>query len=144
MFSLPPPSHLFGWSNIILLLLYARHHTSSPASRQILLDVVNQQIPTWIRKHKSVCLGILYDIGYATYDRAWRSWEHAIELFTHLDKIMVEMCSESYSAEGLDEEGVERWRRLRTDFLENTMYMAPIHLRLPVGYFDTLRGHGPI
>jgi len=48
------------------------------------------------------------------------SWEHAIELFTRLDEVMVEMCYEPEGIEGLDEGSVERWRELRTDFTAKT------------------------
>jgi len=93
--------------------------------------------------HKSASL--LYGIGQATHNWSEISWEHAIELFTHLDKIMVKMCSDPEGVEGLDEESVERWRRLRKDFIEKTRdldWEVPEQSQFPDGYFDDLPGHG--
>jgi len=142
MFIISPPSHSFEWDDIICLLLCARHDSSSPLSRQVLPDVINRQLPAWIRKHKSVSL--LYGIERAAYHWSYLSWEHTIELFTHLDKIMVEMCTDSVGVEGLDVGSVERWRKLRIDFIQKTIWSAPSHLELYFGYFDTLAGHGPL
>jgi len=98
--------------------------------------------------HNSASL--LYGIGDATHDRSYISWEHAIKLFTHLDKIMVDMCARPEDVEGLDEESVERWRKLRLEFTQKTREeveswrVAPDHLQLPDSYFDDLLGHGPL
>jgi len=142
MFTISPPSHSFWWNNTIALLLRARRSCSSPLSRQILPDVINQQLPNWIRKHKSASL--LYGIGQATRYSSDVSWEHGIELFTHLDKIMVEMCTHQEGVDGLDERSAEKWRKLRTVFIQMTIRSASTHLKLSVGYFDTLEGHGPV
>jgi len=105
--------------------------------------VISQHIPTWIRTHKSASL--LYGIG----DRV-RYWadhypKHAIELFTHLDKIMVEFCSEPEGVEGLHEESIEEWKDLRTRFIEQTTYRwVPEQFHLSDGYFDDLPDHGPL
>jgi len=128
-----------------MLLLKARDNSSSPLSSQISPDVINRQLPAWIRKHKFAYL--LYGIGFAT--RIWSeiSWEHAIELFTHLDKIMVDMCTHPEGVEGLNERSVERWRDLRNGFIKKTRdpkWEAPQHLQLSLGYFDDLAGHGPL
>jgi len=145
MFTISPPSYSFQWNTVILLLLKARRNSSSPLSRQILPDVIDRQLPTWIRTHKSVSL--LYGIGQGTHDWSHWSWEHAIELFTHLDKIMVEMCWDPEGVEGLDEESVEKWRNLRKDFIEKTRnpyYKVPEQFQLLDGYFDDLPGRGPL
>jgi len=147
-FTISPPSHSFRWGDTIGLLLKARANSSSPLSRQILPDVINRQLPAWIRKHKSVSL--LYGIGEATCYWSEMSWEHGIELFTHLDKIMAEMCSDPEGVEGLDEGSVERWRKLRLKFTQQTRggfiswLVAPDHLQLPDSHFDDLPGHGPL
>ena len=142
IFTISPPSHSFEWDDIIRLLLHARRSSSSPLSRQVLSDVINQQLPTWIRKHKSA--SPLYGIGKATYELSYWSWEHAIKLFTHLDKVMVEMCCDPEGIEGLDEESVERWRKLRINFTQRTIWQAPTHLKLSLGHFDSLAWHGPL
>jgi len=145
MFTIYPPSHSFDWDYIIRLLLEARRDPSSPLSRQILPDIIDRQLPAWIRKHTSVSL--LYGIGEVTYTNSHWSWEHAIELFTHLDKIMVEMCCDLEGVEGSDEESVEKWRKLRSEFTQQTrnpFWNVPEQLQLPVGYFDDLPGHGPL
>ena len=143
MFTISPLSHSFDWSNIIWLLLKARRDSSSPLSRQILPDVIDRQLPTWIRTYKSASL--LYGIGYATNNWSEISWEHGIELFTHLDKIMVEMCCDPKGVDGLDEGSVERWRELRHNFIEMTTdpdWNVPEQFQLPDGHFDDLPGHG--
>ena len=104
MFTISPPSHSFDWGDTIGLLLNARHDSFSPPSRQILPDVIDRQLPAWIRKHKSASL--LYGIRQATNNWSEMSWEHGIELFTHLDEIMVDMCHDLEGVEGLDEESV--------------------------------------
>jgi len=148
MFTISPPLHSFEWRNIIMLLLKARRDSSSPLSLQILPDIIDRQLPNWIRKHKSASL--LYGIGQATGSILFSSWEHAIKLFTHLDKIMVEMCRDPEGIERLDEESVEKWRSLRKDFIKKTrgevytFLVAPDHLQLPNSYFDDLLGHGPL
>jgi len=149
MFTISPPSHSFRWNDIIYLLLRARRDSSSPLSRQILFDVINRQLPAWIRKHKSFTL--LYGIGRTTHHESHQFWEHGIELFTHLDKIMVEMCRDPEDAEGLDEESVKRWRKLRLAYTQRIRdgddipwWVAPEHLQLPDSYFDDLLGHGPL
>ena len=125
----------------------ARSDSSSPLSRQIIPDVIDRQLPNWIRTHKSAYL--LYGIGDATCEWSFVSWEHAIELFTHLDKIMVEMCRDPEGVEGLDEGWVENWRKRRLNFTQKTRdgagepsWAAPDHLRLPDSYFDDRPGHG--
>jgi len=143
MFTIYPPSHSFEWVGIIRLLLEARRDPSSPLSRTIFPDIIDRQLPAWIRKHKSASL--LYSIGFATHSRSWVSWEHAIELFTCLDKIRVEMCRDPEGMEGLDEESVEKWRKLRKDFIEKTRnpgWVVPEQLQLLDGHFDDLPGHG--
>jgi len=132
-----------------MLLFKARRDSSSPLSQQVLPDVIDRQLPAWIRKHNSASL--LYGIGQGTHDWSHRSWEHGIELFTHLDKIMVEMCRDPEEVEGLDEESVKKWRKLRLKFTQKTrdgddMYwlVAREHLQLPDSYFDDLLGHGPL
>jgi len=142
---LPPPSHSFDWFYIILLLLRAQSDSSSPLSRQILHDVISQHIPTWIRTHKSASL--LYGIGDAVRYWAGLYPEHAIELFTHLDKIMVEFFREPEGVEGSNEESIERWRDLRTMFIErlrSPFYSVPEQFHLSDGYFDRLPDHGTL
>ena len=141
--SLPPPSHSFDWRYVISRLLNARRDSSSPLSRQILHDMISQHIPTWIRTHKSASL--LYNIGKRVRARADDYPETAIGLFTHLDKIMVEFCSEPEGVEGLNEESVEGWRDLRTGSIENTRFWrVPKQFHLSNGHFDNLPGHGPL
>jgi len=77
--------------------------------------------------------------------------EQAIELFTHLDKIMVEFCSEPEGVEGLNEESNERWRMFRASFTTDEearkkyLYSEiPEQYRLPIRHFDDLPGHGPL
>jgi len=133
-----------------MLLLKARSDSSSHFSRQTLSDVINQRLPTWFRTHKSAPL--LYGIGKNTSQVLSVSWEHGIELFTHLDNIVMEMCRDPEEVEGLDEETVERWRKLRLEFTQKTRgevgleswRVAPDHLQLPDSYFDNLLGHGPL
>jgi len=105
---------------------------------------MRRKIPAWIRTHKS--LSLLRGIGDATLYWAEESWEHAIELFIHLDKIMLELCGQSESVEGPGEESVEKWRELRMDFVKQTNWFisTPKHLQLAEGYFDALQGHGPL
>ena len=148
MFTTSSPPRSFEWTGIILLLLRAQSHSSSTLSPQILPDIISQRLPVWIRKHKSASL--LYGIGFATCNVSYWSWEHAIKLFTHLDKIMVEICSDSEGVEGLNEERVKRWRELRLEFTQKTRdgddipwWVAPEHLQLPDSYFDDLLGQGP-
>jgi len=145
MFTIPPSSHSFDWGDTIALLLNARRDSFSPLSRQILPDVIDRQLLAWIRKHKSASL--LYGIGRATHSHYLfgASWEHGIELFTHLDKIMVEMCRDPEGVEELDEESMEKWRNLRKDFIEKTrnpFRAVPEQFQLPNGHFDDLPGHG--
>jgi len=143
MFTISPPSHSFWWNNTIRLLLEARRDPSSPLSRQILPDIIDRQLPAWIRKHKSASL--LYGIEQATRYSSDVSWEHVIELFTHLDKIMVEMCRNPEGVEGLDEESVEEWRNLRIYFIGRTRdpgREVPEQFQLLDGHFDDLPGHG--
>jgi len=133
---------LFEWGEIIRLLLYARRSFFSPLSCQILPDIIDRQLPAWIRTHNSASL--LYGIGFETYNWSPVSWEHTIELFTHLDKIMVEMCCDPEGVDGLDEGSVERWRELRKDFIEMTRdpyRNVPKQFQLLDGYFDNLQGH---
>jgi len=59
---------------------------------------------------------------------------------------MLEMCEKPERVDELDEECVQRWRRLRIEFVEMTRernWMAP-RLQLPDAYFDNLLGHGPL
>jgi len=147
MLTISPPSHSFRWGDTIGLLLKARHDSSSPLSRQILPDIIDRQLPAWIRTYKSASL--LYRIGFATHDLSYVSWEHAIELFTHLDKLMVDMCRDPDGVDGLDEESVKKWEKLRLAFTQKTRdgngisgWAAPDHLQLPDSYFDNLLGHG--
>jgi len=145
MFTISPPSHSFEWGDITVLLSNARRVFSSPLSRQIIPDVIDRQLPTWIRKHKSASL--LYGIGETTRRTSAVSWEHAIKLFSHLDEVMVEMCRDPEGVEGLDEESVERWGKLRKDFIERTREpyrKVPEQFRLPDGYFENLPGHKPL
>jgi len=61
--------------------------------------------------------------------------EHAIELFTRLDKIMAEFCSEPEGVEGLNEGSVKRWRALRMSFIEQTRYQRALRqFHLSDGY----------
>jgi len=143
MFTISPPSHSFEWGDTIGLLLKALRDSSSPLSRQILPDVIDRQLPAWIRKHKSA--SPLCGIGKATHFWSHVSWEHAIELFTHLDKIMVEMCRDPEGVEGLDKGSIEKWKDLRKDFIEKTrdpFWKAPEQFQLLDGHFDDLPGHG--
>jgi len=143
MFTISPPSHSFDWGDTIGLLLNARRGSSSPLSRQIVSDVIDRQLPDWIRKHKSASL--LYGIGQATHYSSHWSWGHAIELFTHLDKIMVDMCRDPKGIEGLDEESVEKWRKLQHNFIKNIRnpdWKVPEQFHLLDGHFDNLPGHG--
>jgi len=146
MFSInPPPSHSFRWFNIIRLLLRARRAACSPLSRQILPVIFHERLPAWIRTQKSAHL--LYGIGERTHYHTDKSWEHGIQLFTHLDKIMVDMCSGVEGVEGLDEGSVEKWRELRIRLIEKTnnlFWGVPEHLRLSEGHFDNLPEHGPL
>jgi len=149
MFSISPPSHSFGWYHVILLLLTARRDSPSPLSRHIFSNIINQHIPTWIRRHKSVPL--LHAIGKGTLFWSYHSWEQAIELFTRLDKVMVEMCGEPEGVEGLGEKSVEKWRELRLEFIQKartgegvSSWIAPKHLQLSDGYFERLSGHGAL
>jgi len=117
-----------------------QRRSSSPFSRQILHDLSTRQIPHWIRTFKSP--PVLYNIGKAIRECASQSWEHAIELFTRMDKIMLEMCHE---LDGPDRESMEKWRDLRANFIEGTregLFPAPERLRLPEGHFDIV--HGPL
>jgi len=89
-----------------------------------------------IRRQASI--SFLFGIGLATCRQLDWSWEHAIELFTQLDKIMLEMCEKPERVDELDEECVQRWRRLRIEFVEMTRernWMAS-RLQLPDAYFD--------
>jgi len=143
MLTISPPSHSFEWGYVIIPLLKARRDSSSPLSRQIVLHVIDRQLPAWIRKHKSASL--LYGIGQATHYLSHVSWKHGIELFTHLDKTMVEMCRDPEGVEGLNKGSVEKWRDLRKDFIEKTRdpdWKAPEQSQLLDGHFDGLPGHG--
>jgi len=145
LFTSPPPSLTFSfdWKHIILVLLTAVRDSSSPLSRQIFHDVIHQHIPSWIRSHKSTSL--LYGIGNDVRSWAFMYPEPAIKLFIRLDKLMVEFRREPEDIEGLEEESVESWRHLRTDFVEGLSNPnVPEQLRLPTGYFDSLVGHGPL
>jgi len=127
---------------MIALLLNARRDSSSPLSRQIFHDVISQHIPAWIRTHKSA--SHLYGIGDIVHYWADVYPEHAIELFTHLDKIMVEFFSTPEGVEGLNK---ERWRDLRTGLIEmlrDAYWKVPKQFHLSDGYFDDLPGHGPL
>jgi len=60
---------------------------------------------------------------------------------------MVEFCSELEGVEGLNEEGIERWRDLRTMFIEklrSPFYSVPEQFHLSDGYFDRLPDHGTL
>jgi len=57
---------------------------------------------------------------------------------------MVEMCCDPEGIEGLDEESVERWRKLRINLTQRTIWQAPTHLKLSLGHFDSLAWHGPL
>jgi len=146
-FQLRPLSRSSKWTDIIYFLLVARRESSSPLSRQITYNIINQQFPEWIREHMSPSL--LYDIEDAICDFTHLSWEDGIMLFTCLDKIMVEICTEPGGIEGLDEECVEMWKELRISFINKVRegdYInsppAPVNLRLPDGHFDAV--HGPL
>lgn len=103
--------------------------------------MINQHIPVWIRSQKSA--SVLYDIGDTVRYWAFKYSEHAIELFTHLDKIMVDFCSNPEGIEGLDRQSTERWRVLREQFIETTRHRrVPKQFQLSVGRFDDLPGHG--
>jgi len=133
----------FDWDDTVLLLLNARRDSSSQLSGEIFYDVINQQIPAWIRHHKSASL--LYGISNEVRYRAAGYSEHAIELFTCMDKVMVEFCSDPEDIEGLDEEGIRRWRNLRMRFVEELRDpRVPEQFRLPTAHFDDLPGHGPL
>jgi len=144
----PPPFFSSDWECIILFLLKALHSSSSPLSRRILNDVLNHHIPTWLRTYKSTSL--LYNIGDKVCFWADDSPKHAIELFIHLDKIMVEFTSQPEEVEGLDEETVKRWKGLRASFTSNAEETHGLfkkvseQFQLPVGHFENLPGHGPL
>ena len=105
--------------------------------------MISQHIPTWIRTHKSASL--LYNIGGSVYYCADDCPEQTIELFTDLDKIMAEFCSEPEGVEGLNEESIKRWSSLRTRFIEKTRdWRVPEQFNLPDGYFDHPPDHGPL
>lgn len=74
-----------------------------------------RQIPEWVRKQKSVP-SLLHNIGDSIRLCAETSWEHAIELFTHLDSVMVDMCNRLEETNGSNE-SVQRWRDLRRRFI---------------------------
>ena len=114
IFELSPPSGSkpFNWGSVIDLLFKARRDSSSPLSRQIAHVIINRKLPKWLRKHNSASL--LYCIGEATCDFAENSWEDGIALFTHLDKIMKDMCARPGRVKELYEDSVEDWRELRT------------------------------
>jgi len=60
---------------------------------------------------------------------------------------MVDMCRDPEGIEGLDEESVEKWSKLRKDFIEKTRnpgWKAPEQFHLSLEYFDDLPGHGPL
>ena len=58
---------------------------------------------------------------------------------------MVEFCSDPEDIEGLDEEGIRRWRNLRARFVEELRDpRVPEQFRLPTAHFDDLPGHGPL
>jgi len=138
IFSALPPPDSFQWHGIIRLLLRARCHTSSPISSQILQTVISQQIPRWIRVHWRRSAYLLQDIGDATRHWSNESWEHSIELFTHLNQTMTEMYHETWRVTGLGKEPIEMWRGIQQSFIEKTRaWPAPEHLRLYDGYFDT-------
>ena len=152
MFTSPLPLllHSFDWRYVIHLLLNARHDSSSLLSRQILHDMISQHIPTWIRTHKSASL--LYGIGDGVRYWAADYPEHAIKLFTDLDKIMVEFCSELEGAEGLNKDSIESWRIVRASFATDHderrngywYWRIPEQYRLHIRHFDDLPGHGPL
>ena len=142
IFDIPLPSDPFYRRNIVYLLLKARQHFSSPFSQRVTGDLVNVRIPSLIRTHNSVSL--LYDIGEATYFGASVSWEHAIKLYTLLDKIMVDMCNRPEGIQDMNEESVRRWKRLRVEFIEKIrLWPVQERLQLTHGYFDDLPDHGP-
>jgi len=109
----------------------------------MLHDVISQHIPTWIKTHNSPSL--LHDIGDKVCFWADDYPEHAIELFTHLDKIMVGFCGSPEGVEGLNEESIESWRDLRTQLIETTKnQQEPDQFHLSDRHFDNLPGHGPL
>jgi len=60
---------------------------------------------------------------------------------------MVEMCCDPEGVEGLDEGSVEKWRKLRKDFIEQTRDAdreVPKQFQLLDGHFNDLPGHGPL
>ena len=85
---------------------------------------------------------LLYKIGKAIRECTNQSWEHAIELFTRMDEIMVEMCHE---LDGPHNQSMEKWRDLHANFVRGTregLFPAPERLQLPEGHFDI--AHGPL
>jgi len=90
-------------------------------------------------------------------------WDHAIQYFTQLDLIVVEMRNsaefEPGTVKDLNNENLEKWRQLRLLFARLTrerevvdlfrfqalmLGPAPSHLQLDDDYFDHLVNHGPL
>lgn len=118
------------------------HDSSSPVSREIAEALISRRLPECFREYKSASL--LSDIGETTYEWLHESWEGGTALFTHLDKVMMEMCTESGRIAGLNEKRVAKWNELRARFILKTNMSSdtPQHRQLPEGHFDTI--HGPL
>jgi len=130
-------------------------HLSKDALASRIQHILDVKVPRLLRNTRSIDL--VYEIGNSL---AWglsriapNQWEYAIQLFTQLDLIVVEIRN----TDGISLAHLGGWHNLRSYFTLSTrvegfwgrilrmpqLQISPA-LRLSDDHFDNLRGHGPL
>jgi len=133
-------------------------HLSEESLGNRVQHILNVGVPGAVRKVKS--MDLIYDIGHTLCQKFSDPdyWEQATLFFAQLDLVVVEMRNTHKDVEGLNNENVEKWRKLRVTFAKMTrggsdlveifrmraLLEAPYHLQLSDNHFETLPGHGPL
>jgi len=138
------PSLNFNWANVVCLLLRLANHSKSPLALRISLEIITESFQSVFEVHPSVSLLCIFaDAVIANNHERYLG----LQVYTALDKIMVQLCNRTTGVLGVNEENLRKWNVLRFYTIENYNeridHTNPEDLALPYEYFATLHGSCP-
>lgn len=129
------------WYTFIKYIAFMHRKDVSPYVSWVNHDTVTRRIPDILRKSKSVAL--ICEVGSHVVSSDWHSSKHfpKLQLFTIIDKVMVELCNSSDGVEELKRENAEKWHELRMEIIKDLAQESKEdHPVLPQDYFDAHNG----